>query len=51
MSNSNKFILPIYCTQNLFNSKNWISRNTGDAISDIKIGPKKVRGTTPGNSR
>lgn len=44
------FFLPMYCAQNLFASK-WCSiKINGLASVDIAIGPRKVRGTTPGNS-
>lgn len=46
----NKTIKPKYCVQNFPAFKCWKNAAIGDTVTEITNGPKKVRGTTPGNS-
>lgn len=41
---------PKYCDQNLLMLRILRIATNGDTITEIISGPKKVRGTTPGNS-
>lgn len=47
----NSIYLPTYCIQNLFMSKNSSAVATGVTRKVINNGPRKLLGTTPGNSR